>query len=451
MPLKRLAKFLSSLRLTVVLLGMAIVLIWVGTVAQADEGLYQAQTRYFKQWIVVGASMFGHRIPLLWPGGYLIGSVLLANLIAAHISRFKLTWKKLGIHVAHAGIMLLLVGQLATDMFSHESQIRFSEGQTKSFSESMSDYELVFVTSSDAKNNQEIVIPDRMLSAGSEVSNPQLPFKIRVKNYWHNSDASFRAPMMTNSPPLTIKGVALKFDFNPSPDVKTLDQKNVPTAIIEIAGADGSLGDWVASGWSGDEGMVSQLWERYAMILKSGPMADNIISGITQPQTIEAGGKKYTFALRPARVYTPYSLTLLKLTYKVYPGSDTPKDFRSQVRLQNSQTGEDRQVEVFMNKPLRYNGLTFYQYQMDASDLIRQAGHAPWSALQVVRNPSWFTPYIGCILVALGLVIQFMSHLVKFISSRGSKEERVTAGAQGAPSLKAARATKPALQETVRK
>src|ERR1700749_4088342 len=98
MPLKRIAKFFSSLRLTVVLLAFAIILIWVGTVAQADEGLYQAQTRYFKSWVVLGFSMFGHHIPMIWPGGYLLGVSLLVNLLAAHISRFQLTWKKLGIH-----------------------------------------------------------------------------------------------------------------------------------------------------------------------------------------------------------------------------------------------------------------------------------------------------------------------------------------------------------------
>src|SRR5215472_15118555 len=184
MLLNRLTKFLTSLRLTVVLLAFAIFLIWVGTVAQADEGLYQAQTRYFKQWIVVGATMFGHHVPLILPGGYLLGTALLANLIAAHIARFQFTWKKLGIHVAHGGIILLLVGQLATDMFSRETQIRFAEGETKSYAESPSNYELIFRTSVDANHNREIAIPARMLARGGDITDPQLPFTIRVKNYW---------------------------------------------------------------------------------------------------------------------------------------------------------------------------------------------------------------------------------------------------------------------------
>ncbi len=65
------------------------------------------------------------------------------------------------------------------------------------------------------------------------------------------------------------------------------------------------------------------------------------------------------------RIYLPFSLTLLKATHTVYAGTDIPKDFRSRVQLQNPQTGENREVEISMNHPLRYAGLTFYQYQMD--------------------------------------------------------------------------------------
>ena len=74
---RRLWKFLTSLRLTVVLLGLSILLVFVGTVAQADEGLYTAQSRYFKHWFVSGLSFFGHHVPLVLPGGYLLGTALL--------------------------------------------------------------------------------------------------------------------------------------------------------------------------------------------------------------------------------------------------------------------------------------------------------------------------------------------------------------------------------------
>jgi hypothetical protein len=59
--------------------------------------------------------------------------------------------------------------------------------------------------------------------------------------------------MMQNGPPPATNGVAVNFDFNPAARRETTDDKNVPTAIIEIIGPNGSLGDWVVSDWTGDD------------------------------------------------------------------------------------------------------------------------------------------------------------------------------------------------------
>jgi hypothetical protein len=447
MLLKRIAKFFASLRLTVVLLAFAIILVWVGTVAQADEGLYQAQARYFKHWVVVGASMFGHHVPLVLPGGYLLGSVLLVNLIAAHISRFQFTWKKLGIHVAHAGIILLLVGQLTTDLLSRETMLRFSEGETKSYSESPRDYELAFMTDAGGGQDRVISVPGRLLAKGGEIKTPDLPFTIRVKKYWANSNPSFRAPMQANGAPLTTNGVAEHFDFSPAAEGKSMDSRNIPTAIVELLGPNGSLGDWVVSDWAGEDGLVEQVRNAYADMSKD--LANKIAGYLSEPQFVQVAGKKFTFVVRPEREYRDASLTLLKFTHAVYPGTVTtdnpegvPKDFRSRVRIDNPRTGEHREVEIFMNTPLRYGGETFYQASFDKF-------HPRVSVLQVVHNPSWLTPYIGCGLVALGLLLQFMSHLVKFISKRSPAAKR--GGASG-KSLNAARPEKRTqAQEIVRK
>jgi hypothetical protein len=58
----------------------------------------------------------------------------------------------------------------------------------------------------------------------------------------------------------------------------------------------------------------------------------------------------------------------------------------------------------------------FYQYQMDSDEISR--GGKGISTLQVVRNPGWLTPYVACVLVGAGLIIQFMIHLVGFIKKR---------------------------------
>src|SRR6185503_6870720 len=175
-------KFFTSLQLTVTLLAFGILLVFVGTVAQADEGLYQAQERYFKHWFVWGISMFGYKLPIGLPGGYLIGTLLLINLTAAHIKRFQFATKKLGIHLTHLGVILLLVGQLTTDLFSRETQLHFAEGETKSWSEDSMDYELAFITDLDASNEQVVAIPGSIVKKGNDIKHEKLPFTVRVKS-----------------------------------------------------------------------------------------------------------------------------------------------------------------------------------------------------------------------------------------------------------------------------
>jgi hypothetical protein len=415
MFIKKTVALFSSLKLTATLLAFAIALVFIGTIAQADEGLYGAQAHYFKQWVVIGANFFGHKIPMLLPGGYLLGTLLLVNLVCAHIHRFQLTPKKIGIQLAHAGVILLLVGQLSTDLLSHEMQMHFFEGETRNYSESATDYELIFLN-----GTQVTAIPAKMLKPGTELKIASLPFSVRVNKFWKNSEVSFRAPRMNNSPPVASNGVALNFDFTSAPDVKTMDEKNIPTAIIELTGANGSLGTWAASDWTGDAALAAAVQDSYARQL--GPeMAHNIIHQMLVPQSIEIGDKQFTLAMRPMRIMHPFSLTLLKATHTVYPGTDIPKDFRSRVTLENTAAGEKREVEISMNHPLRYGGYTFYQYQMSAGDMVERAGQTPSSVLSVVRNPSWLTPYIGCGMVGAGLVVQFMYHLIGFITKQKKK------------------------------
>ena len=414
--MNRFWKTITSLRLTVTLLAFGILLVFVGTVAQADEGLYVAQERYFKHWFVFGISFFGHKVPLPLPGGYLIGTLLICNLTAAFLKRFQWTTGKIGIHLTHIGIISLLVGQLATDLFSRETQMRVREGETKSYSEASMDYELAFVSDADAGTSEVVAIPQKLLVSGGEVRHEKLPFTVRVKEIWPNSDPAFRAPMEKNAPPLTTNGLANSFDFRPLKITHDMNSKNVPTATIELLGPSGPLGTWVITGWSADDTMSESLWRYYAK--QMGPqLGATIRERLTQEQSVSVNGRQFAFALRPVRAYKPFTFTLLKATHAVYPGTDTPKDFRSRIRIKHPVKGEDREVEIYMNSPLRYNGLTFFQSGMIEKFLV-DAGETPWTVLQVVRNPGWITPYAGCVIVAAGLIIQFMFHLTKFLKRR---------------------------------
>ena len=63
-----------------------------------------------------------------------------------------------------------------------------------------------------------------------------------------------------------------------------------------------------------------------------------------------------------------------------------------------------------MNNPLRYAGETYYQSGFDPDNR--------GTILQVVHNPSWLTPYLSCVLVGVGLLVQFATHLLGFAFKR---------------------------------
>jgi hypothetical protein len=378
-------KFFSSLRLTVVCLAFGVALVFLGTLAQVNEGLYQAQAQWFRSFFVWwGPSGAGWHVPV-FPGGYLLGSVLLVNLIAAHVSRFQFTWRKFGIHLTHFGIIVLLVGQLATDMLSHESQISLKKGETRQYSEGFRRYELVFLTDAPEANNDRIVaIPHTMLKPGAEIRNENLPFTVRVQNYYVNSELRRRGPMVDTGPPPATQGIGPQAVVTPLAESKDMDAKNTPSAIIELGGPQGSLGTWLVS------------------------------PDISGEQEFTVDGKLWRVTLRPERHYLPYTVKLLSTKYEVYPGTDTPKNFQSRVRIENPGRGENREVDIYMNNPLRYEGQTFYQQQMDRVFVDENRG----SVLEVVRNPGWLTPYFGCILVGAGMAYQFLLHLVGFVTKK---------------------------------
>src|SRR5258708_37317882 len=102
MVINRIINFFTSLRLTVALLCLGLLLVFFGTLAQVDLGLYKAQNEFFRSFFVYwGPKTANWKIPV-FPGGYFIGGILLINLIAAHIKRFSLSKKKIGIFMIHS-------------------------------------------------------------------------------------------------------------------------------------------------------------------------------------------------------------------------------------------------------------------------------------------------------------------------------------------------------------
>jgi hypothetical protein len=377
----RVLNFFASLKLAVICLGCAAVLVFLGTIAQVDQGLYSAQKLYFRSLLVYWSpSGADWKIPV-FPGGYLIGGVLLINLLTSLVERLGAVRGRVGLVIAHAGVILLLLGQFLTDQLSVETQMRLSEGEPKNYSESTSDTELAIVDTSDKDSDQVYPVAEGELARQSEIRLEQLPFTIRMKRFYQNSRLQRRAGEAERLPRASTQGLGAELVVAQAPVTVKMEERNLPAAVIELITPEGSLGTWLV-----------------ALVLDE-----------AQPVTVKA--RNYTLRLRPTRSYKPYTLTLMKFSHDKYRGTDIPKNFSSRVRLQRADTGEDREALIYMNNPLRYAGETYYQSGYDERD-------PKVTILQVVRNPSWLTPYFACLLVGVGLLMQFTSHLFEFVKQR---------------------------------
>lgn len=371
--LEALYKFFTSIRLTVVLLALGLVLVFWGTLAQVNLGLYKAQNDFFRSLVVYWQPAGGGaRIPV-FPGGYLVGGLLLINLFAAHLRYYRPGWRKFGVALIHLGVVMLLVGQLLTDLMSTESSMHIRNGGTKNYSEADRTFELALVDTSDKDTDKVVAISFGRLRKGGDITHPELPLTVKLKQLFANSALSEEA---TNGFTRigTTAGIGSDLFWRELPHQTEMNRQDMPSAIVELVTPTGSLGTFLVSSY------------------------------LNRPQSFNCDGKLYTMALRPERLYKPFSLQLIEFRHDKYPGTDIPKNFSSRVRVLHPEAGEDREVVIFMNNPLRYGGETFYQASFDPDN--------QGTVLQVVRNPGWLTPYLACILVAAGMIWQFTAHLL---------------------------------------
>lgn len=383
-------RFFTSLKLTVVLLTLSIILVFLATLDQVTLGIWAVQEKWFRSFIVIH---FVKGVPVpVFPGGYFIGGLLLVNLVVTHLYRFRLSWKKAGIHITHGGLILLLVGELITGIFQREYQMRMDEGETKNFSESPREVELAIVDITPEDHDHAIVVPSARVARGMQrnaLQHPELPFTVRTLYYYPNSSLG----LLTQNPDMRPSGanrdIGARLGVANRPLTFKENERNLPAALLELRGPDGPLGTWLVSPW------------------------------LVEMQTFDYGGRTWRIGMRFVREYKPYTLTLEEFTHDRYPGTDIPKNFSSRVILDDPREGGGREILIFMNNPLRHGGYTFYQAGFDNDDTT--------TILQVVTNPGWLIPYISCLLLTLGLGIQFGIHLFGFARRQRDKAEAAAA------------------------
>jgi hypothetical protein len=262
------------------------------------------------------------------------------------------------------------------------------EGQKINFVEDTRSVELAFVDESDPKSNDVYVIPERQLRRTDVIKVDGLPISIETDKKEFMKNASLTPPKGADANKAT-QGAGLRWLAVNHPESSGVDMSggvDLPAVYVKLrdASTNSDLGSWLAG---------------VRLTLESGA------------QTVRAGGKDYKMSLRFARTYKPYSVYLYNFRFDRYPGTDTPKDYSSFIKLEDAERGTVRDVRIWMNNPLRYRGDTLYQSSFDAAT---EKG----TVLQVVENRGWMAPYVGCMIVAIGLLGQFQLHLMEFMRKR---------------------------------
>ncbi len=367
------ARSLASLKITIFSLCCTIILILLGTFEQVFTGIFQAQELYFRSFFV-----HWHPEALSWPvpcflGGYSLGIILFVNLLAAFIFRFKFTKKGMGLCLIHIGLLLLILGEIATGLFAEESQMMVHENQVTNYSENFHLLELALIDQSSEEYDEVSVIPYQQLYSGKTIEFPRLGWKVTIKALVKNAKLSLKEGVGQR---FANRGIGPNIAVSPQAPFKKDEQTNVSVAYVEVHNEAGSLGTWLLS------------------------------NAIEEEQTFEYQGKLCSLTLRPRRSYFPFSLELLDFVHLRHPGTDIPEEFSSQVQLYDANGESERQVLISMNRPLRYDGKVLYQASFGDQDTL--------SVLQVVDNPSLYLPYIASTCVAVGLLIQFISSFQQY-------------------------------------
>ncbi len=390
--------WLASLKLAVVLFGLSIVLVFLGTLAQVDQGIWAVMDQYFRT--LIAQVELNLLLPTGWvgratvpfPGGWLLGGLLMINLAAAMIVRFRWSWRKSGLLLIHLGLAVLLLGELVTGLYAEEAQMTIPEGGSSNFAEDIREVELALVDRSGRLADEHHVVSQRLLrraaSNNRAIEDAQLPVRVEVLRFMSNSILTSATMSESWINPAT-RGLGRRFlavQRDPVAAADTDQTIDMPAAYVELIDRQSgrALGTYLVTTWLSNRDMTD---------------------------TIEAGGKRYELSLRFRRAYKPYALHAVQIDNDHYVGTNIPRNFSTRVRVVDRLRGQDRQFVIRMNQPLRYAGDTYYQSQMAVDEST--------TTFQVVRNPGWLLPYIACIVMTVGMIIQFAGSFWRFSARAG--------------------------------
>ncbi len=376
--LRALVAVLSSYGLASVLFLCLLVLTYLGTLDQVENGLHHAQEKYFNSFVVLHeVGWFG----FLMPGAYLVLMLLFVNISLGVLLRMRKGWAELGMLMVHGGILVLMVGSFLTFHYSFSGHMMLFEGDEANHFKSYYDWEIVAKAVEESGEGKEIILPGAVFmymnpGESKRYAVAGLPFQIGLDDYFPNAHLMPTDPMFTPPTPV-VDGYFLE----PLPKENVVE-RNVAGLYARAYPSDGG------------EPQTRILW------------------GLQQePVTISVPEGSWELSLRKQRWSLPFSLRLEKFNRELYPGTSMPKAFSSEVTRKDGDI-EERML-ISMNEPMRHKGYVFYQSSWGPQNAA--PGVELFSVLAVSRNPADRFPLYACVFIALGMTVHFTIKLTRYL------------------------------------
>jgi len=365
--LKILYNFISSPKIFVYTVLWLMILVFFGTLAQKDIGLYASQMKYFSSYIF----LFYDYIPL--PGGRITLLLMTLNLSSSLFRKTLWKIKKIGVIILHIGGLLLLLGGGVTAIFSSEGNMVIEEGGKVNYTDDYHRMELCFVNLSLQDSLEYTVFDEELLVEGNTISYDKIGLEIDIISRIKNTRIQNRITEADS----VYKGFLKQFVLLPKEPEKENTQ-NRPSLIFRIRGSENNT-----------DGI-------YGLFL-----------GQKDLDIFNFKNEKYFSEFRKERTYLPFSIELLDFKKVLHPGTQVAKSFSSEINLIENQI--PRRVLIQMNEPLRHMGYTFFQ----ASFIEELKSES--TVLAVVKNYGRLFPYISSIIMSAGLLVHLIINLPKMI------------------------------------
>jgi len=397
-PIRSVFDLLASMKLTVVLLVILALLTWLGTLAQASEGIYYVQKEYFESWFVL-PKLGLFTIPL--PGAVPVLALLFVNLVVGGLARMRWSFRNVGILITHLGIAGLLVAGLVKLEMSYAGHLSLYEGETSNSMRSVHEWELALLRQ-DGDEIVERTLPGSVVESAAgggrvRVPGEGLPFSIEVHHFSEHCAPVRKGPMFHATAPL-VNNVFLSSSsrFVGAPQKR---EQKLAGCYVTVLPEDGS------------EEIQGILWAA-DMLVATSPEHE--------PFTFEVDGQTWGLELRHVVWNLPFDVRLDKFKKTDHPGTTMPRDFSSWVTVLE-EGRSPREAHIYMNEPLRKDGYVFYQTSWGPQPM----GGPPWySVFEVANNPSDQWPKYACFTILIGLLIHFCWKLLRFISRENQRRAR---------------------------